>query len=80
MKQVAVNVQQKNETYVLYQCGTQPPPASQFSTPVKFFEIPLAGVSVPDTTSAAFLVREREHHLMRDTQAQLGVQDMMTIL
>ena len=53
--QVATNIQQ-NETYVLYQCGTPPPAASQFSVPVKFFEIPLTSVSVPDTTSAAFMV------------------------
>ena len=43
-----------NETYVLYQCGTAKPTAS-FGSNVKFFSIPLAAVSVPDSTSAAFL-------------------------
>ncbi|GAX81260.1 hypothetical protein CEUSTIGMA_g8692.t1 [Chlamydomonas eustigma] len=45
---------QVNETYVLYQCGTQPPSSSSFSTPVKFFSIPLTSSYIPDTTSAAF--------------------------
>jgi len=52
---VVTNIQ-ADETYVLFQCGTQPPASSQFGFPVKFFEIPLTSVSVPDTTASAFMV------------------------
>ncbi len=56
--QVVTNLLQ-NETYVLTQCGTTAPTAAELelSGDVKFFEIPLTGLSVPDTTVGAFLVR-----------------------
>lgn len=51
-----------NETYVLYQCGTQHPnelpPGTIPNVPAnaKVFEIPLVSVSVADTTANTFLV------------------------
>lgn len=44
-----------NESYVLYQCGVQPPAASSFPNGTKFFQIPLTSVSAPETVPFAFL-------------------------
>ncbi|KAJ9531313.1 hypothetical protein QJQ45_006765 [Haematococcus lacustris] len=53
---VVVNRRQSaNETYVLYQCGTQPPPPSAVPAGAKFFSVPLSSVSVDDTTVVAFM-------------------------
>ena len=47
------------ETYVLSQCGAQVPPASQFPEGTKFYTVPLASLSAPDTVPYAFIVRGR---------------------
>ncbi|KAJ9531889.1 hypothetical protein QJQ45_021996, partial [Haematococcus lacustris] len=53
---IVVNRRQSaNETYVLYQCGTQPPPPSAVPAGAKFFSVPLSSVSVDDTTVVAFM-------------------------
>ncbi|KAJ9531311.1 hypothetical protein QJQ45_006761 [Haematococcus lacustris] len=53
---VVVNRRQSaNETYVLYQCGTQPPPPSAVPAGAKFFSVPLSSVSVDETTVVAFM-------------------------
>ncbi|GMH38649.1 hypothetical protein BSKO_06533 [Bryopsis sp. KO-2023] len=44
-----------DETYVLYQCGTNPPEKSLFPGKAKMFEIPLTSVSVADTTFIGFM-------------------------
>jgi len=44
-----------NETYVLYQCGTQMPDVNAYPTNVKLFEIPLTNVALWDVTSSGFL-------------------------
>lgn len=57
LSQVVTN-QLKNETYVLYQCGT-PDPSTLTPLPAgaKVFQIPLQSVSVADSTANNFLVR-----------------------
>lgn len=46
-----------NETYVLYQCGTNRPDASQpgMLEGAKMFEVPLTSLSVPETVPYAFV-------------------------
>lgn len=44
-----------NETYVLYQCGSNPPPADAIPEGAKVFQIPLTSISAPETVPYAFL-------------------------
>ena len=44
-----------NETYVLYQCGTEVPDLTGLPKTVKVFEIPLTYVALADVTSSSFL-------------------------
>ena len=44
-----------NETYVLYQCGTSPPPAADIPQGAKVFQIPLTSISAPETVPYTFL-------------------------
>ena len=46
-----------NETYVLYQCGTQAPSSNALPAGSKVFSIPLTSVAVLETVPIAFLVR-----------------------
>eukprot|EP00798_Chlamydomonas_sp_ICE-L_P006790 gene6790-30755_t len=50
-----VNNTATSEVYVLYQCGSVAPSAEEVPEGAKVFAIPLAGVSVPDSTALAFL-------------------------
>ena len=45
-----------NETYILYQCGTNRPSADAVPAGSKFFEIPLTSVTVLETIPYAYLV------------------------
>ena len=45
-----------NETYILYQCGTDRPSADMVPAGSKFFEIPLTSVTVLETVPYAYLV------------------------
>lgn len=51
-----------NETYLLYQCGTEIPQNELAALgTAKAFEIPLRAISAPDTTILDFMVRETAH-------------------
>jgi hypothetical protein len=45
-----------NETYVLYQCGSLPPPVNEVPAGSKFFSVPLTSVAVPETVPNGFMV------------------------
>lgn len=45
-----------NETYVLYQCGLQPPPTASLPEGSKLFSVPLDSTAVIETVPLAFLV------------------------
>ncbi len=49
----------KNETYLLYQCGTDVPKPADYGLPegTKTFAIPLTAISVVETGPVAFMVR-----------------------
>jgi hypothetical protein len=63
--QVVTNTR-KNETYLLYQCGTPNPATAEAGAKVpglpaagfKTFQIPLVATAVSDTTVNGFLVRD----------------------
>ncbi|CAG8461848.1 2187_t:CDS:2 [Paraglomus occultum] len=44
-----------NETFALYQCGTQAPPATAIPAGTKVFQVPAQNVAVLGTSSVAFL-------------------------
>lgn len=56
-----VNNTRAGEVYLLYQCGTPNPQASNTELDLppntKVFEVPLVSVAVTDSNAAAFLVR-----------------------
>lgn len=64
------------ETYVLSQCGAQVPPASQFPEGTKFFTVPLASLSAPDTVPYAFIdflgLTDRVHDVSPFVSAPCG--------
>jgi hypothetical protein len=58
MRQVVKNIP-NNETYLLYQCGTELPRSEVLALPAaKVFEVPLRAVSAPDTTVLGFMVSD----------------------
>lgn len=71
-----VNNTLAGEVYVLYQCGTTLP--DTLPQGAKVFQVPLASVSVPDTTPFAFInalgVADRVHSVSPYTTAPCGQQ------
>ncbi len=47
-----------NETYVLYQCGTNAPSTNSLPVGAKMFSMPLTSVAVLETVPIAFLVSQ----------------------
>lgn len=66
------------EVYVLYQCGADAPPRSDFPVGTKFFLVPLTSLSAPETVPYAFVVSGGCSVWLMRGEAALQVPDACT--